>query len=62
MNMNAVGIDVSKCKSSVAILRPGGKVVVKPFDAPHLSADFQADLKIFSYSTSNVQISPSFLY
>ena len=37
MNMNAVGIDVSKRKSTVAILRPGGKVVVKPFDVPHLS-------------------------
>ena len=36
MNMNAVGIDVSKRKSTVAILRPGGKVVVKPFDVPHL--------------------------
>lgn len=40
MNMNAVGIDVSKRKSAVAILRPGGKVVVKPFDVPRLSTDF----------------------
>ncbi len=31
MNMNAVGIDVSKRKSTVAILRPGGKAVVKPY-------------------------------
>ena len=29
-------------KSTVAVLRPGGKVVVKPFDVPHLSADFQS--------------------
>ena len=42
MNMNAVGIDVSKRKSTVAILRPGGKVVVKPFDVPHLSADLRS--------------------
>ena len=42
MNMNAVGIDVSKRKSTVAILRPGGKAVVKPFDVPHLSSDFQS--------------------
>ena len=42
MNMNAVGIDVSKRKSTVAILRPGGKVVVKPFDVPHLSTNFQS--------------------
>ncbi len=45
MNMNAVGIDVSKRKSTVAILHPGGKVVVKPFDVPHLSADFQSLIK-----------------
>lgn len=29
MNMNAVGIDISKRKSTVAILRPGGQVDVK---------------------------------
>ena len=45
MNMNAVGIDVSKRKSTVAILRPGGKTLVKPFDVPHLSTDFQALIK-----------------
>ena len=42
MNMNAVGIDVSKRKSTVAVLRPGGETVIKPFDIPHLSSDFQA--------------------
>lgn len=41
MIMNAVGIDVSKRKSTVAILRPGGEILVKPFDVPHRSADFQ---------------------
>ena len=40
MNLNAVGIDVSKRKSTVAILRPGGEFVVKPFDVPHLADDF----------------------
>ena len=35
MGMNTVGIDVSKWKSTVAILRPGGKVIVKLFDVPH---------------------------
>lgn len=42
MNMNAVGIDVSKRKSTVAILRPGREVVTKPFDILHLSSDLQA--------------------
>ena len=31
MNMNAVGIDVSKRKSTVAILRPGGEIVIEAF-------------------------------
>ena len=54
MNMNAVGIDVSKRKSTVAILRPGGKVVLKPFDVPHLSADFQSlinQIRVFDGET-----------
>ena len=33
--MNAVGIDVSKGKSTVAILRPLGEVVKLPFDVVH---------------------------
>ncbi len=33
--MNAVGIDVSKGKSTVAILRPLGEVVCLPFDVTH---------------------------
>ena len=44
--MNAVGIDVSKRKGIVAILRPGGTVVANPFDIPHLSADFQSLKKL----------------
>ena len=33
--MNAVGIDVSKGKSTVAVLRPFGEIVVPPFDVFH---------------------------
>lgn len=33
--MNAVGIDVSKGKSTVAVLRPFGEIVVFPFDVSH---------------------------
>ena len=33
--MNAVGIDVSKGKSKVAIVQPGGDVVCKPYDVGH---------------------------
>lgn len=37
--MNAVGIDVSKNKSTIAILRPFGEIVAKPFDVKHTSSD-----------------------
>ena len=33
--MNAVGIDVSKDKSTVAVLRPLEEIVVSPFDVSH---------------------------
>ena len=37
--MNAVGIDVSKGKSTVAVLRPFGEIVVSPFDVFHNPKD-----------------------
>jgi len=37
--MNAIGIDVSKGRSTVAILRPFGEVVKKPFDVMHTSSE-----------------------
>jgi hypothetical protein len=33
--LNAVGIDVSKGKSTVAILQPAGVVARKPFNVSH---------------------------
>jgi len=40
--MNAVGIDVSKGKSTVAVLRPYGEVVASPFDVAHTESDLKA--------------------
>jgi len=37
--MNAVGIDVSKGKSTVAILRPFGEIVASPFEVMHTSSE-----------------------
>jgi len=37
--MNAVGIDVSKGKSMVSVLRPLGEVVAKPFEVCHTAAE-----------------------
>lgn len=39
--MNAVGIDVSKGKSTVAVLRPFGEVVASPFDVAHTGSDLK---------------------
>ena len=33
--ITAVGIDVSKGKSTVAVRRPGGRIVMKPFTVLH---------------------------
>ena len=37
--MNAVGIDVSKGKSMVAIMRPFGEIVSTPFEIKHTASD-----------------------
>ena len=34
---NAVGIDVSKGKSTIAVLQPAGVIIRKPFDVSHTS-------------------------
>ena len=33
--MNCVGIDISKGKSMIAVMRPFGEVVVSPFEVRH---------------------------
>ena len=37
--MNAVGIDVSKGKSTVAVIQPIGVVIAEPFDVSHTESD-----------------------
>lgn len=39
--MNAVGIDVSKGKSMVAVMRPFGEVVAKPFEVHHTASELK---------------------
>lgn len=39
--MNAVGIDVSKGKSMVAVARPFGEIVVKPFEVRHTASELR---------------------
>ncbi|MBQ1658327.1 MAG: IS110 family transposase [Clostridia bacterium] len=39
--MNAVGIDISKGKSTVAVMQPLGEVVAEPFDVFHTDSDLK---------------------
>ena len=39
--ITAVGIDVSKGKSMVAVRRPGGKVVMLPFEVKHTASGLE---------------------
>ena len=41
LSMNAVGIDVSKGKSMVSVLRPLGEVVAKPFEVRHTASELR---------------------
>lgn len=40
--MNAVGIDVSKGKSMIAVIRPLGEIVSKPFEVIHTSGEIDS--------------------
>lgn len=46
MNMNAVGIDISKGKSMIAILRPYGVIVSKPFEIQHTSSNISSLIEL----------------
>lgn len=39
--MNAVGIDVSKGKSTIAVMRPFGEVVASPYDVEHTESELK---------------------
>ena len=40
--MNAVGIDVSKGRSTVSVLQPGGVIVRNPFSVTHTSSGLKS--------------------
>lgn len=41
MLMNAVGIDVSKGKSTVAVMQPLGVVAASPFEVAHTESELR---------------------
>jgi len=54
--MNAVGIDVSKGKSTVSILRPGGEVVASPFEVSHNPRELHELVKLIKSLDDDTKI------
>lgn len=44
--MNSVGIDVSKGKSMIAVMRPFGEIVVTPYEVCHTDSDLRELIKL----------------
>ena len=54
--ITAVGIDVSKGKSMVAIRRPGGEVLRMPFEVKHNTTDLKSLIKLLKQIGGEVRI------
>lgn len=54
--ITAVGIDVSKGKSMVAVRRPGGEVVLTPFQVDHTVESIQALVKTLNHVGGDVRV------
>ena len=54
--MNAVGIDVSKGKSMVAIMRPFGEVVRSPFEVSHTGSELSELVKLLKSLTGETRV------
>ncbi len=73
MNVNCVGIDVSKGKSMIAVMRPLGEMVIPPFEVGHTDAElcelsrrlgaFDGDTRVVMEATGNYHLPVAgFLY
>lgn len=54
--MNAVGIDVSKGKSMVAILKPYGEIVASPFEVKHTVSDLNSLIELIKSADDESRI------
>ena len=55
-SITAVGVDVSKGKSVVAIRRPGGEVVRMPFEVQHDIPGLRELVRILKQTDGNIRI------
>ena len=73
MNVNCVGIDVSKGKSMIAVMRPLGEMVIPPFEVGHTDAELcelsrrlgglEGETRVVTEATGNYHLPvASFLY
>ena len=59
--MNSVGIDISKGRSTVAVMRPFGEVVISPFEVRHTDSELSElarQLKSLDGETRVVEVYP----
>lgn len=54
--MNAVGIDVSKGKSMIAVMRPLGEIVVSPYEIPHTEQALEELAKFLKSLTGETKV------
>lgn len=54
--ITAVGIDVSKGKSTVAVRRPGGEVVIKPFNITHTASSLNMLIETLQQVGGDIRI------
>ena len=53
--MNAVGIDGSKGKSMVAIMRPFGEIVSSPFEIKHTTSDINSLVELINSEVTRMR-------
>ena len=52
--MNSVGIDISKGRSTVAVMRPFGEVVISPFEVRHTVSELSELARRLKESLSGI--------
>lgn len=58
--MNSVGIDVSKGRSTVAVMRPFGEVVISPFEVRHTNSELSALARLLKSLDSETRVVSEF--
>ena len=54
--ITSVGIDISKHKSTVAVRRPGGEIVLMPFDTCHNVDGITSFIKILKSLDGEIRV------